>query len=133
MPRSLRALLLISLFGTTSVARAELATLELHNVACAYTWIVWDISWGAVPGLCCGWLYRDNDLVARAPADPNYFAPTPQWYVFLEEISPNMCITVIHSKQYAMRTEVQNAQGQWYYTNGSSNYPWVPAVHCVEN
>jgi hypothetical protein len=130
MHRSLRILLLISLFGTTA-ARAELATLQVDNVACSYGWVVWELSWGNVPDLCCGWLYRDNDLVGRAPADSNYFAPTPAWYVALENVSANMCIQVAPDRQYAMRTEVQNAQNVWYYTQGSTNMPWVPNVRCL--
>ena len=129
MHRSLRTLLLISLFGT-SAARAELATLQVSPVACSYGWYLWEMSWGVVPDLCCGWLYRDNDLVGRAPASSNYFAQTPAWYVLIENISANMCTDVAPDRQYAMRTEVQNAEGSWYYTPGSTNMPWVPNVRC---
>jgi hypothetical protein len=133
MHRSLRALLLISLLGATTVARAELATLVKSYGSCSYGWIEWDLSWGVVPDLCCGWLYRDNDLVARNPPDSNFFAPTPQWYVFLEEVTADMCVPVYHNKQYAIRTEVQHPTQGWYYTPGSTNMPFVAAVHCSGN
>ena len=132
MHRSLRGLLLICLLGA-GVAHAELATLVKSYGSCSYGWIDWDLSWGTVPDLCCGWLYRDNDLVARNPPDSNFFAPTPQWYVFTEVVTSNMCVPIIHNKQYALRTEVQSAQNGWYYTPGSTNMPFVAAVHCSGN
>jgi hypothetical protein len=132
MHRSLRTLLLICLLGGTTAAHAELATLVKSYGPCNSGWIDWDMSWGVVPDLCCGWIYRDNDLVARAPQSANFFAPTPQWYVFLEEITPNMCVPVYHNKQYAIRTEVQSSEG-WYYLQGSTNMPFVAAVHCSGN
>jgi hypothetical protein len=130
MHRSLRILLLISLLGTSAGVRATQATLDVHVTGCSYGWYDWEMSWEEVPDLCCGWLYRDNDIVARNPADSNYFAPTPAWYVFLENVSANMCLYILPNKQYAMRTEIQHPQLGWYYNQGSTNMPWVPNVRC---
>jgi hypothetical protein len=133
MHRSMRTLLSICLLGALSLAQAQQATLVPAYGPCKFGWIEWDLSWGILPVTCCGWLYHDNDLVARAPADPNFFAPTPQWYVFLEDISDHMCIPVVQNRQYGIRRQVQHPTDGWYYLQGSTNLPFLGGIRCNGN
>lgn len=133
MHRSLRLLLLIGMLGSSALAQAAQATLTAAYGPCQWGWIEWDLSWGELPQQCCDWIYIDNDLVARAPMDSNFFAPTPEWYVYMEDITSHMCITVIPNRQYGIRTQVQSESQGWYYLQGSTNLPWLGRVRCNGN